>query len=59
METRYNPMRKLKMTTMETLGKLKSTYNGGTTSRYKWSQSVYDLSVQVDLPRQTRGKEVT
>lgn len=37
-----------------------STYNGGTNNEenYKWSQNVYDITVQIDLPRKCRGKEL-
>lgn len=35
-----------------------SSYNGGVTDRYIWSQSVTDLTVQVAIPKGTKSKNV-
>ena len=35
-----------------------SSYNGGTTERYVWSQSVTDLTVQLLIPKGTKAKNV-
>lgn len=35
-----------------------STYNGAKTEKYAWSQGIADLTVQVDLPRKTKGKDL-
>ena len=35
-----------------------STYNGGETKNYRWSQAVRDLTVEFDLKNKTKGKEL-
>lgn len=35
-----------------------STYNGGETKNYRWSQAVRDLTVEFDLNTPTKGKEL-
>jgi hypothetical protein len=35
-----------------------STYNGGMTEKYLWSQSVNDVTVQIKIPKGTKPKEV-
>lgn len=35
-----------------------STYNGGVTDKYFWSQSVTDVTVQVAIPKGTKSKNV-
>lgn len=35
-----------------------STYNGGTTEKYLWSQNISDVTVQINLPRKVRAKEM-
>ena len=35
------------------------TYNGGVTDKYKWSQTLNELDVQIDLPINTKPKDVT
>lgn len=35
-----------------------SSYNGGITDKYIWSQSVNDVTVQVKIPKGTKSKQV-
>ncbi|EGR27818.1 nuclear movement protein related, putative [Ichthyophthirius multifiliis] len=35
-----------------------STYNGGVNDKYKWSQSITDVTVEIQLPKNTRAKDV-
>lgn len=35
-----------------------STYNGAETEKYKWSQDLNDITLQVDLPKGTRARDV-
>jgi len=35
-----------------------STYNGASTSKYNWSQSISDVTVQVPIPAGTKGKDL-
>ncbi|EWS74424.1 nuclear movement protein (macronuclear) [Tetrahymena thermophila SB210] len=35
-----------------------STYNGGETEKYKWSQSINDITVELRLPRKVKSKEL-
>ena len=35
-----------------------STYNGDTTEKYKWSQELYEVIVQIDLPPKSNSKSV-
>lgn len=35
-----------------------STFNGASTDKYRWSQSITEVTVQVDLPRATKAKEL-
>jgi hypothetical protein len=39
-------------------GSLISTYNGSETKKYRWSQNVADVTVQVDLDEPMKGKDV-
>ena len=34
------------------------TRNGGINEKYKWDQTVFEVSVQIDLPRKMKGKEL-
>ena len=36
-----------------------STYNGAATDKYKWSQDLSDITLQLPLPPGTKGKEIT
>lgn len=36
-----------------------STENGGETDTHKWHQEVYDVTVQVDVPHGTRGRDLS
>jgi CS domain len=38
---------------------LNSTYNGGETEKYKWSQNISDIEVQVNLPFKVTAKQLT
>ena len=35
-----------------------STYNGGETDKYKWSQDMTDVTVQIKLPEGTKSKDI-
>lgn len=35
-----------------------STYNGAETEKYKWSQDIHDVTVQLDLPVGTRSRDL-
>lgn len=35
-----------------------STYNGAATEKYKWSQDLSDITLQLDLPKGTKSKEI-
>ena len=35
-----------------------STYNGGTTGKYKWSQQIMQVDVQIKIPAGTRANQV-
>ena len=35
-----------------------STYNGDATEKYKWSQAFNEVSVQIDLPENTKAKDL-
>jgi hypothetical protein len=36
-----------------------STYNGDSTEKYKWSQDITEVIVQIDLPPKTSAKQIT
>ena len=36
-----------------------STWNGAETDRYRWSQSVSDITFEMDLPEKAKSKEIT
>lgn len=35
-----------------------STYNGDSTEKYNWSQSVFDVTVQIPLPEGTKANQL-
>lgn len=35
-----------------------STYNGAKTEKYAWSQDLHNVTVQINLPQQTRSKDL-
>lgn len=35
-----------------------STYNGASTDKYKWSQDLSDVTIQIPLPQNTKSKEI-
>lgn len=35
-----------------------STYNGASTDKYKWSQDISDVTIQIPLPPNTKSKEI-
>ena len=35
-----------------------STYNGDSTDRYNWSQTVFDVQVQVPIPEGTKANQL-
>jgi len=35
-----------------------STYNGGTTQKYKWSQQIFNVDVQIKLPSGTKARQI-